>query len=170
MTDATRTSTATTSRRTLLRFAAAGGATVAISGATGAPWAGAAPRKAQRVYVLVTDGLRPDEISADCTPTLHALRDKGTWYPNARSLPLMETLPNHVMMMTGVRPDRSGVPANKIYDPAAGEVRDMDRPSDITVPTTSTASSATGRPTAGSPSRSCRSPTTRRTATPTTRS
>ncbi|HIZ97589.1 MAG TPA: alkaline phosphatase family protein [Candidatus Janibacter merdipullorum] len=135
MTDATRTSTATTSRRTLLRFAAAGGATVAISGATGAPWAGAAPRKAQRVYVLVTDGLRPDEISADCTPTLHALRDKGTWYPNARSLPLMETLPNHVMMMTGVRPDRSGVPANKIYDPAAGEVRDMDRPSDITVPT-----------------------------------
>lgn len=58
------------SRRTLLRFAAAGGTSVAISGVLGAPWASAAPRKSsRRVYVLVTDGLRPDEITADCTPT-----------------------------------------------------------------------------------------------------
>ncbi len=123
------------SRRTLLRFAVTGGATVAISGAAGAPWASAAARSERRVYVLVTDGLRPDEITADCTPTLHGLREGGTWYPNARSLPIMETLPNHVMMMTGVRPDRNGVPANKIYDRGLGEVRDMDQPSDITVPT-----------------------------------
>lgn len=124
------------SRRTLLRFAAAGGTSVAISGVLGAPWASAAPRNSsRRVYVLVTDGLRPDEITADCTPHLHALRSGGTWYPNARSLPIMETIPNHVMMMTGVRPDRSGVPANKIYDRGLGEVRDMDQPSDIKVPT-----------------------------------
>lgn len=124
------------SRRTLLRFAAASGATVAISGALGAPWASAASKGDQRrVYVLVTDGLRPDEITPECTPHLHALRAGGTWYPNARSLPVMETIPNHVMMMTGVRPDRSGVPANKIYDRGLGEVRDMDQPSDIKVAT-----------------------------------
>jgi hypothetical protein len=35
------------------------------------------------------------------------------------------------MMMTGVRPDRSGVPANSVYDRALGAVRDLDRASDI---------------------------------------
>jgi hypothetical protein len=39
------------------------------------------------------------------------------------------------MMMTGVRPDRSGVPANSIYDRVLGEVRDMDRPRDIRIRT-----------------------------------
>ncbi|WP_255375840.1 alkaline phosphatase family protein [Saccharomonospora sp. CUA-673] len=47
----------------------------------------------------------------------------------------METLPNHVMMMTGVRPDRSGVPANSVYDREEGEVRTLGRPTDIRVPT-----------------------------------
>lgn len=130
------TATNMPNRRSLLRFAAAGGASIAISGVAGAPWAHAAEgRSARRVYVLVTDGLRPDEITAECTPTLDALRSGGTWYPNARSLPIMETIPNHVMMMTGVRPDRTGVPANKIYDRGLGEVRDMDLASDIKVPT-----------------------------------
>jgi predicted AlkP superfamily pyrophosphatase or phosphodiesterase len=50
-------------------------------------------------------------------------------------MPVMETLPNHVMMMTGVRPDRGGVPANAIFDRALGDVREMDRPSDIKVKT-----------------------------------
>ncbi len=125
----------TPSRREVLRFGATGGATVAISAVTGAPWAHAAKGSDERVYVLVTDGCRPDEISEWLTPNLHRLRTQGTWYPNARSLPIMETIPNHVMMMTGVRPDRSGVPANKIYDRHLGEVRDMDRPDDIRVET-----------------------------------
>ena len=48
-------------------------------------------------------------------------------------MPVMETIPNHVMMMTGVRPDRSGVPANEIFDRDLGEVRTMDRARDIRV-------------------------------------
>jgi hypothetical protein len=39
------------------------------------------------------------------------------------------------MMMTGVRPDRSGVPANAVYDRAIGEVRELDRPADLRFPT-----------------------------------
>jgi hypothetical protein len=39
------------------------------------------------------------------------------------------------MMMTGVRPDRSGVPANAVFDRAGGAVRDLDRPSDLRFPT-----------------------------------
>lgn len=88
-----------------------------------------------RVYVLVVDGCRPDEITPQLTPRLDTLRTQGVNFPAARSLPVMETIPNHVMMMTGVRPDRSGVPANAIYDRAEGVVRDLDRPGDLRFPT-----------------------------------
>jgi arylsulfatase A-like enzyme len=122
------------SRRTFLRMAGGAGAAVVLSAAAGAPSASADSTRT-RVYVVVTDGLRPDEVSAAVTPTLHALRSAGTWYPQARSLPVMETIPNHVMIMTGVRPDRSGVPANAVFDRAGGAVRDLDRPSDLRFPT-----------------------------------
>jgi hypothetical protein len=87
------------------------------------------------VYSLALDGCRPDEITRDLMPRTSALRDGGLNHPRATSLPVMETIPNHVMMMTGVRPDRSGVPANSILDRATGEIRDMDRPEDIRVQT-----------------------------------
>lgn len=143
-----------TSRRTFLRLAGGGGAAVVLSAAAGASLA-AAPATAgtpggpsrTRVYVLVTDGMRPDELDATLMPNLVALRDGGTWYPNARSLPVMETIPNHVMMMTGVRPDRSGVPANSFLDRADGVVRDMDRPTDLHFPTVIERLNATGRTT-----------------------
>ncbi|UPK76717.1 alkaline phosphatase family protein [Nocardioidaceae bacterium SCSIO 66511] len=123
------------SRRTFLRAGAAGGASVVLSGAAGAPWAAATRRDDARAYVLVIDGCRPDELGGTLTPRLAALRREGLSYPQARSVPIMETLPNHAMMMTGVRPDRTGVPANSAYDPADGEVRDLDRPSDLEYPT-----------------------------------
>jgi hypothetical protein len=81
--------------------------------------------------VIVIDGCRPDEIDGAVTPNLRALRRGGHWFPQASSLPVMETIPNHVMMMTGVRPDRTGVPANTIYDRSLQSVRTMDRASDI---------------------------------------
>jgi hypothetical protein len=111
---------------------AAGGATLLFSSATTGT-ASAATRK--RAYVLVVDGCRPGEITSGLTPTLAALRGGGTDFPRARSLPVMETIPNHVMMMTGVRPDRSGVPANAVYDRDERTVRDLDRPDDLRFPT-----------------------------------
>jgi len=120
-------------RRTFLRVGAAAGATYLFSAATGAPTANAASKP--RVYVLVVDGCRPGEINAAQTPRLAALCAAGRNFPRARSLPIMETIPNHVMMMTGVRPDRNGVPANSIYDRRDGVVRDVDRPADLHYPT-----------------------------------
>jgi hypothetical protein len=121
-------------RRTLLQAGAAG---LVFSAAAGLPEvataAGAGTRK--RAYVLVVDGCRPDEIDSDLTPNLRALRDGGLHYPRASSMPIAETIPNHVMMMTGMRPDRTGVPANAIYDRLSGGVRDLDRPTDIKVQT-----------------------------------
>ena len=122
-------------RRRLMQVTGATGATLLFSSVLGAPPAAAAVVRKKRVYVLVVDGCRPGEISTALTPRLAALRAGGRNYPNANSMPVMETIPNHVMMMTGVRPDRTGVPANAIYDRQLGEVREMDRPSDLRFPT-----------------------------------
>ncbi|WP_411721440.1 alkaline phosphatase family protein [Mycetocola sp.] len=123
-------------RRQILRWGAVGGAAVVLSGAPEAAWAKRrGPAERVRAYVLVVDGCRPDEITPLLTPRLAALRAGGTSYPAARSLPVMETIPNHVMMMTGARPDRTGVPANKIFDRAEGVQRDLDRPTDLRFPT-----------------------------------
>lgn len=116
-------------RRSFLRAAAGA---VVLSAAPGAAFGAAA--SGRRVYVVVLDGLRPDEVGPSLTPHLVALQGEGTYFPRARSLPVMETIPNHVMMMTGVRPDRTGVPANSVYDRLQGAVRTMDRASDLRFP------------------------------------
>jgi len=123
-----------TGRRTLLK---AGGAGLVFSSVAGsAALATAAPRgDRKRAYVLVVDGCLPGEIDSSLTPHLRALRAGGLHFPQASSMPIMETIPNHVMMMTGMRPDRNGVPANSIYDRRLRAVRDMDRASDIKVDT-----------------------------------
>lgn len=118
------------SRRSFLKVAGAGGAGLLFSAAPGAQRAAAATTD-RRAYVLVVDGCRPDEIDSGFMPRLKALRDAGRSYPRARSLPVMETIPNHVMMMTGVRPDRNGVPANTIFDRALGADRTLELPSDL---------------------------------------
>jgi hypothetical protein len=118
-------------RRTLLKV---GGAGLAFSTAVGAGLESAVaapPGNGKRAYVLVVDGCLPGEIDGGLTPNLQTLRDGGYRFPRASSMPVMETIPNHVMMMTGVRPDRSGVPSNTIYDRGLGEVRTMDRARDI---------------------------------------
>jgi hypothetical protein len=132
-------------RRRFLQVTAAGGAAVVLSTLLGTAPARATERL--RVYVLVVDGTRPDEITPALTPQLHQLRAAGTWFSGARSLPVMETIPNHVMMMTGVRPDRSGVPANSVFDRGEGVVRDLDRPTDLRFPTVIERLNATGRTT-----------------------
>ncbi|MEP9362072.1 alkaline phosphatase family protein [Nocardioides sp. CN2-186] len=116
-----------TSRRTFLQAGAAG---LFFSTAVGAP-ALAAGSKRKRAYVIVIDGCRPDELDSGLTPHLAALRDSGLRFPRAESMPVMETIPNHVMMMTGLRPDRTGVPANSVYDRTEKTVRDLDRATDI---------------------------------------
>lgn len=132
-------------RRSFFRVAAAGGAAVLFS--TAGPAAEAQATAGLRVYVVVIDGTRPDEINPVLTPRLDRLRSQGTWYSNARSLPIMETIPNHVMMMTGVRPDRSGVPANAVFDRTEKVVRDLDRPSDLRFATLLDRLAAKGRTT-----------------------
>ncbi|MGH3371685.1 MAG: alkaline phosphatase family protein, partial [Nocardioidaceae bacterium] len=90
-------------RRSFLRVGTAAGASLLYSSPLGTPVAAAGVPRKRRVYVLVVDGCRPAEVGSGLMPNLQALRDGGMNFPRARSLPVMETIPNHVMMMTGVR-------------------------------------------------------------------
>ncbi len=81
--------------------------------------------------MLVVDGCRPDEATGAYLPTVRSLAAQGTSFAAARSISVAETIPNHVAMMSGVYPQRSGVPANSIYDRATGEVRDLGLATDL---------------------------------------
>ncbi|WP_083267772.1 alkaline phosphatase family protein [Lentzea guizhouensis] len=116
-------------RRSLLKAAAG---SVVLSAAPGVAFGSAGAGR--RVYVVVLDGLRPDEVGTALTPNLVALREDGTHFPRARSLPAVASIPDHVVMMTGVRPDRTGVPANTVFDRATGVVRTPDH-TDLRFPT-----------------------------------
>ena len=69
-----------------------------------------------QVYVVVLDGLRPQEVDLARTPFLNELKESGTWYEQARAVYLAETLPNHAAMMTGVLPQRSGLLGNDYWE------------------------------------------------------
>ncbi|MGB3444704.1 MAG: alkaline phosphatase family protein [Actinophytocola sp.] len=117
------------SRRSLLGGAAGAAALTAFSSSV------ARAAADLRVYVVVVDGCRPDEAVGAYLPTVRWLAAQGTSFAAARAITVAETIPNHVAMMSGVWPARSGVPANSVWDPALGEVRDLGLPSDLLVPT-----------------------------------
>ena len=87
-----------------------------------------------RVYVIVVDGLHPDEVGP-LTPTLSELKANGTWYENARAVMIAETLPNHVAMMTGVVPAKNGIVANDYFNVATQAITRMQNPELIEAPT-----------------------------------
>lgn len=78
------------------------------------------PAQKLTVVVAVVDSLMPSDLELGTTPELVALRDGGTFYPESRAVYVAETIPNHVAMMTGVYPDRSGIPANDFIDFPSG--------------------------------------------------
>lgn len=119
----------TLSRRSLLGGAAGAAALTAFSSSV------ARAASDLRVYVLVVDGCRPDEAVGAYLPTVRWLAAQGTSFAAAKAITVAETIPNHVAMMSGVWPARSGVPANSVWDPALGEVRDLGLASDLLVPT-----------------------------------
>ncbi len=89
------------------------------------------------VVVLVIDSLMPSDIGLQ-TPTLSGLIADGTFYPESRSVFAAETIPNHVAMMTGVYPERSGITGNNFIDfddPAGPTDKDLSLPEKLTAKT-----------------------------------
>lgn len=80
-----------------------------------------APRfKAQAEHILlcVWDGMRPDFVTAENTPNLHALAERGTFFANNHAFYITTTEVNGTILATGVFPRRSGILANREYRPA----------------------------------------------------
>ena len=92
-----------------------------------------APAADPRVFVVVVDGLEPEDVTPVLTPNLQSLIDGGearVW-TNAQANMVTETNANHVAMMSGAFGETSGLVANGILDTSvrpAAEL-DLDRPS-----------------------------------------
>ncbi|MEQ1438288.1 alkaline phosphatase family protein [Fontimonas sp. SYSU GA230001] len=104
-------------------------------GAQPTPTPPALGSKTLTVVVAVVDSLMPSDIGPQ-TPTLQSLIDQGTMYAESRSVFSAETIPNHVAMMTGVVPERSGIPTNNFLDfDVGGAERDLSVPEKLTAKT-----------------------------------
>lgn len=67
--------------------------------------------------VVSVDGLRPDAIGPERTPTLHRLMETGSYSLTASTIMPSNTLPSHTSMLTGETPERHLVKWNNV--PAA---------------------------------------------------
>jgi len=77
----------------------------------------AAPFKAKHVVLVVWDGMRPDFITPETAPTLHALAKSGTFFNNNRSVYITSTEVNGTAIATGCYPTNTGILANREYRP-----------------------------------------------------
>lgn len=76
------------------------------------------PAKPQHhVVVVVWDGMRPDFVTEQNTPTLWKLARQGVTFRNHHSVYPSATMVNGTAMVTGVYPGRSGILANHVYRP-----------------------------------------------------
>jgi len=73
--------------------------------------------KARHVVVLVWDGMRPDFVTPELTPTLWHLAREGVTFENHHPVFLSATEVNGTAIATGAYPSRSGIVANREYRP-----------------------------------------------------
>ena len=71
----------------------------------------------RRVVIVVWDGLRPDLIVPEATPTLAAMAASGTWVRDSYCAYPSETRVNATTLATGCHPGRHGIVGNKLYVP-----------------------------------------------------
>jgi hypothetical protein len=74
---------------------------------------------AERTCIMVWDGLRPDRVSPQVTPTLWQLANSGVWFERSYAVYPTLTRANSPAISTGCRPGRAGVPGNTICLPGA---------------------------------------------------
>lgn len=65
-----------------------------------------------RVLIISIDGLRPDLVFRANTPNLHKLLNEGAFSLWAQTVPIANTLPSHVSMLTGVSVEKHGIDFN----------------------------------------------------------
>src|SRR6185436_12263723 len=80
----------------------------------------AAAGTAEHVVLIVWDGMRPDFVSAQYTPQLYELAQRGTFFKNHHPVYVSSTEVNGTALATGVYPNKSGIMANSEYRPEIG--------------------------------------------------
>ncbi len=78
------------------------------------------------VIVFVVDGLRPDAITPDGTPTLSRLRSEGVDFTNGHAVFPTVTRVNAAALGTGMHPGSNGVLGNQMYAAAVDPRRALD--------------------------------------------
>lgn len=87
------------------------------SAGTSAPIAQQSGSRARLIMIVVMDGLRPDSINGEDTPTLFRLRQEGVNYINSHSVFPTVTRVNAAAISTGTYPDVNGLVSNSMYVP-----------------------------------------------------
>jgi phosphonoacetate hydrolase len=77
---------------------------------------------AERAFIMVWDGLRPDLVSPELTPNLWRLGQLGVWCERSHAVYPTLTRANSPAISTGCRPGRSGVPGNTFCLPTNGSL------------------------------------------------
>jgi predicted AlkP superfamily pyrophosphatase or phosphodiesterase len=84
------------------------------------------PTDPRLVLVFVVDGLRPDSITAEDTPTLFRLRAEGVEFTRGHAVFPTVTRVNAAAIATGTQPGTNGLVGNQMYVPAVDERRAFD--------------------------------------------
>ena len=94
--------------------------------APSAPVAAPVEQRAPVTILVSIDGFRADYLDRGVTPNLSALAAQGISAAMHPSFP-SKTFPNHWTLVTGMRPDRSGIVSNNMEDVArAGQKFTME--------------------------------------------
>jgi arylsulfatase A-like enzyme len=84
------------------------------------------PGSANRHLLLVLDGLRPDYVTPEVMPNLHALGQRGTVFTNHHAVYPTVTRVNSSSMSTGSYPERHGILGNSVFFPRVEPGRFLD--------------------------------------------
>ncbi len=106
--------------RTSLPLAAAASLSALLLALTPQSTPAADQGKAEHVVVIVWDGMRPDFVTPQYTPTLYHLAKGGVFFKNHHPVYISSTEVNGTTLATGCQPDRTGIIANNEYDPELG--------------------------------------------------
>lgn len=87
---------------------------------------GAAAAADKHVVLVVWDGMRPDFVTEQNTPTLWKLAQTGVTFRNHHSVYPSATIVNGTAMTTGAYPNRSGIRANHDFIPQIDQKKSID--------------------------------------------
>ncbi len=81
--------------------------------------------KAERVVIMVWDGLRPDSVTDEATPTLARLAREGATFTRHHSAYPSSTEVNGTAMATGCYPGHSGIIGNRMFIPGIDPLKSV---------------------------------------------